>query len=390
MTAVDIGTPLSRRAIDLAQRLLRTPSVNPPGDVSACAALLAGAFQEAKIPVELVEGEPGRVNVVARLTGASEGRRVLLNGHLDVVPATAGWRVDPFEGRIEDGRLIGRGAVDMKAGVAAMAAVMEELRRRGLPRRGEVLFAAVADEETGSHQGTQLLMRRGLRADVAIVGEPTNLEISHGNRGSWWATVTIKGKAAHAARPHLGVNALSAAAEFVRLVESFKSGRTDPRFEVPTATMTPTVIQGGVKSNIVPDQVVVTIDRRMVPGESSATAEQELRTLLDRIGRPGISAEVEVHPSYEPYMIDADAPVVAVLRRVCTRVLGRTPALSGKAGATDASHLFHLGGIQPVIFGPGDPTLAHTSNEAVEVAQIASAASVYLEALGALTEEGGV
>jgi succinyl-diaminopimelate desuccinylase len=381
MTAVDLDAPLSRRAIELAQGLLRVPSVNPPGDVSACADVLAGAFREAEIPVELVEGEPGRVNVVARLTGGRGGRRVMLNGHLDVVPATAGWQVDPFEGRIDGGRLIGRGAVDMKSGVAAMAAVMEELRRRGEPRRGEVLFTAVADEETGSHHGTQLLLRRGFRADMAIVGEPTNLEISHGNRGSWWATVTITGKAAHAARPHLGVNALAAAAEFVRLVEAFKPDRTDPRFEVPTASLTPTVIQGGVKSNVVPDRVVVTVDRRMVPGESSATAEQELRTLLARLDRPGVRAEVEVHPSYEPYIVDEDAPVVAILREACARVLGRTPRLSGKAGATDASHLFHLGGIQPVIFGPGDPTLAHTSHEAVEVRQIASAAWVYVDAV---------
>jgi len=382
-----LGTDLSRRAIRIAQQLVQVSSVNPPGDVRACAEVAQAALANAGIEVDTVEGEPGRVNVIARLGDPASGPTILLNGHLDVVPATADWEAEAFSGRIADGMLIGRGAVDMKSGLAAMIAVMGELGRRRLPRRGQVVLAAVPDEETGSRFGTRLLLERGLRATWAIVGEPTNLEICNGNRGSLCAVVTFRGKASHAARPFLGVNAISAAAEFVRAVEAFDPGRQDLRFEVGAPSLTVTMIQGGVKNNVVPDQAYVTLDRRMIPGETSDLVERELRNLLEGIARTGVSAELQITRNYEPYVIAEDALPVGALLQACRRVLGTTPRVVGKAGATDASHLWHLGGIPTVIFGPGDPRLAHSSWEAVPLAQIAASAHIYLEAVELLARE---
>lgn len=383
---ISLESRLSQRAVQMAQRLVRTRSVNPPGDVRACAGIILEAFRESGIGAEPVEPEPGRVNVVARLGDAESGPILLLNGHTDVVPATADWQEDAFSGRIAEGMLIGRGAVDMKAGLAAMVAAIGELRALQLPRRGQVIFTAVADEETGSQFGTRLLLERGLRATWAIVGEPTNLQICNGNRGSLWATITFRGKASHAARPFLGVNAISAAADFIRHVEEFKPDRSDARFEVSTPSLTVTMIQGGVKNNVVPDQATLTIDRRMIPGETSDLVEVELRQLLERIARPGISTELEIRKNYEPYVISEDAMPVMAMKQACQRVLQRTPQITAKAGATDASHLWHIGGIPTVIFGPGDPRLAHSSREAVPVEQIAASAYVYLEVIKQLTE----
>lgn len=383
---ISLESRLSQRAIQMAQRLVRTRSVNPPGDVRACAESILEELSTSGVDAEQVEAEPGRVNVVARLGDPASGPRILLNGHLDVVPATADWTEDAFSGRIADGMLVGRGAVDMKSGLAAMVAVMEELRALDLPRRGQVVLTAVADEETGSQFGTRLLLERGLHATWAVVGEPTNLQVCNGNRGSLWATVRVRGKASHAARPFLGVNAISAAAEFIRHVDAFNPERADPRFEVSTPSLTVTMIQGGVKNNVVPDHVSLTLDRRMIPGESSELVEIELRQLLEKIARPGISTDLQIQKNYEPYIISEDAwPVVAMVR-ACERVLRRTPQISAKAGATDASHLWHIGGIPTVIFGPGDPKLAHSSREAVPVEQIAASAYVYLEAIKQLTE----
>ncbi|MGH2453778.1 MAG: M20 family metallopeptidase [bacterium] len=383
---MSLESPLGLRAVRMAQRLVQTPSVNPPGDVRACAHILQEAFQRSNITTELLETEPGRVNVIARIGDAASGPVVLLNGHLDVVPPTADWEGEAFSGRIADGMLIGRGAVDMKSGLAAMVAVMEELRARGLPRKGQVVLAAVADEETGSRFGTRSLLERGLEASSAIVGEPTNLQIANGNRGSLLATVTFRGKAGHAARPSRGVNAISAAAVFISQLESFHPRRTDARFEVSTPSLTVTMIQGGVKSNVVPDRASVTLDRRTLPGESGAMAEDELRQVLDRTTRPGIRAELHVRTIHEPYILPEDASPVVAMKEACRRVLQRAPQVLAKAEATDASYLWHLAHIPTIIFGPGDPTLAHSSGEAVPVEQIAASAHAYLEAVRLLTE----
>jgi acetylornithine deacetylase/succinyl-diaminopimelate desuccinylase family protein len=382
---LDVNRRLGRKAQDLAIQLIRIPSTNPPGDVSTCAAALASILIDAGVPTEIVEKAPGKANVVARVKGSGNGRTILFNGHIDVVPATDGWAVDPFEGLVTDGRLIGRGAVDMKSGVAAMAAAVMELRERGLPKRGEVILTAVADEETGSENGTQLLLNQGVHADFAVVGEPTRLDLCIGNRGAFWATVVFKGRASHAGRPHLGANAISAASEFVRLIDTMRFNAKDERFEVDSPSISATMISGGVKINVIPDVAQVSVDRRTLPGESEEQVRAEMEQVLRVVEKRGVHTELRLQQRWKAYAVSEESPPALAVSQACQKVLKKAPRVFGKAAATDASFLFHSG-IPTVIFGPGDAQYAHTSEEWVQLDEIATAAEIYLNVAELLTK----
>ena len=189
--------------IQFTRRLIQIPTVNPPADTRVCAGYIARTLTEEGINAEISEGRDGLCNVVARLCGKEEGKTLVLNGHIDVVAPGEGWTVDPFGGEVRIGRIYGRGASDMKSGLAAMMGAMIGVKRSGLEFKGEIVFMAVADEETGSEYGTRYLLDKGVGKGAAfgIVCEPTNLRVETGNRGLRWIDIEVRGKASHAGRP---------------------------------------------------------------------------------------------------------------------------------------------------------------------------------------------
>ncbi len=197
--------------------MIREASVNPPGGERDCAEVVAKKLRGLGLEVELVEKEPGSTNVVARLKGTRGSPVLLYNGHIDVVPAGNGWSRDPFSGEIVEGRLYGRGTADMKSGVASMVAAAEAIVKSGFKLKGDLLITAVADEETGSLKGTRYLIERGLKADMAVVSEPTDLRVEIAHKGILWAEITTRGRGSHASRPHLGVNAIDKMHAIIRL-----------------------------------------------------------------------------------------------------------------------------------------------------------------------------
>ena len=213
---------------DLLTKLIRSKSLNPPGDVRECAGLIADELKRRNLPAEIWEEKPGVANVVSFLEGQGGGKTLIWNGHFDVVPAGENWERDPFGGELRDGFIYGRGASDMKSGLAAMIAALSALRMAGSPFRGRIVFQAVGDEETGSEGGTLLMIRKKIGADAAyaIVSEPTDLQIAIGNRGLRWLEVAVKGQASHAGRPHIGANALHAAARMISGLENLLSRPT--------------------------------------------------------------------------------------------------------------------------------------------------------------------
>ena len=206
---------------DLLTKMIRSRSLNPPGDVRECAGLIAGELGKRDLPTEILEEKPGVANVVSFLQGQAGGKTMIWNGHFDVVPPGDNWEVDPFGGEFRDGYIYGRGSSDMKSGLAAMIVALDALKKAQTPFKGRIVFQAVGDEETGSEGGTMLMIRKkiGAEAAYAIVSEPTNLQISIGNRGLRWIEVTVKGRASHAGRPHVGANALQAAARMIAGLE---------------------------------------------------------------------------------------------------------------------------------------------------------------------------
>jgi acetylornithine deacetylase/succinyl-diaminopimelate desuccinylase family protein len=381
----------TQEVVELLRAMVRAESVNPPADTRACASLLMDVCLAEGIDVERVEGRPGAVNVVARLSGGWAGRRVILNGHIDTVPAGDGWTVDPFGGELRDGCIWGRGTCDMKAGVAAILMAMVELKRSGQPFAGEIVFQAVADEESGSRWGTLHLIEQGYcrDADYAICTEPTSNRIELGNRGLRWIDITVSGEASHAGRPGLGINAVSAAAEIIRNIDALEFTLRDERFEIPAPSVSVTTIEGGHTVNVIPDRCAFSIDRRMLPGETEASVLAELEAAIApvRAGCDGIEVDMTVRPGcWDPFVIEPDEPVALATVEAAREVLGREPQVGYKAACTDASHLVNRAGIPTVLLGPGNERLSHKPDERIAVYALAEGAAIYSVALRRLLD----
>jgi len=364
----------------LLSRLIRSRSLNPPGDVRECAMIVAEELKARGLPTETIEDKPGVVNVVSLLEGRESGKTMIWNGHFDVVPAGEDWESDPFGGELKDGFVYGRGSSDMKSGVTSMIVALGALTKAGSPFKGRIVFQAVGDEETGSDAGTLCMIRRkiGAGADFAMVSEPTDLSMVIGNRGLRWLEVTVKGRACHAGRPHMGANALHAAARMIGELERLTFKTHHPLFEVPRPNLSVTMINAGAKVNIIPERCTFSIDRRMMPGETSQSALQEIENVLRQCSSDEISSDVRIiHEGWDPYAIDPGSPWVKTLCETIQEVVGQYPQIKGKAGCTDASHLYHLGKIPSVCFGPGLENLAHAANERVAMEKVVQAAQVY-------------
>ena len=357
----------------------RNPSLVPGGPGERAAALrLAAALRGWGFRVELQEAAPGRPNVVARAGRARAGAPTLMfNGHLDVV-GVDGMTHAPFAAERRGDRLYGRGAADMKAGVAAMCAAAWRAAQAGID--GEVVVAAVVDEEFES-LGTRALVERGVRADAAVVTEPTRLAINPAHRGFAWAEVLVRGRAAHGSRYDLGVDAIRHAglllAELDDVDARLLPARTHPL--LGRASLHASGISGGTGWSTYPDQCTVRIERRTLPGETMADAVREIEAACERVRarRPTFDASVTLSGGQGPSDVPVDAPLCRALGAALA-ARGEATTVEGMSAWTDAA-LLNDAGIPAVCFGPGDIRLAHAAEEWVEVSEIERAAGVLEE-----------
>ena len=364
---------------ELLRDMIREVSVNPPGGERGCAAIVADKLRGLGLDVDLVEKEEGRTNVVACLRGTRGSPVLLYNGHIDVVPAGNGWTRDPFGGEIIDNVLFGRGTADMKSGVASMVAAAEAIVKSGVKLKGNLIITAVADEETGSAKGTRYLIERGLRANMAVVSEPTDLRVEIAHKGILWAEITTRGRGSHASRPHLGVNAVDKMLEIITALHGIKLEGWNQLFDVPQPVLSVTTISGGTKINVIPDLCRIEIDRRLLPGE---TPEYALKQIIEAVAKAkavdsAIDASVKVLEEWPPMEVAPEEPIVQALARVVEARTGAKPKLFGKAAGTDASWLVRDAKIPTVLYGPGDPRFSHTPDEHVELEKVTEAARVF-------------
>jgi succinyl-diaminopimelate desuccinylase len=369
---------------NLLRDMIREASVNPPGGERGCAEVVANKLRGLGLKVELVEKEPGRTNVVARLKGTKGSPVLLYNGHIDVVPVGNGWTRDPFGGEIVDDVLFGRGTADMKSGVASMVAAAEAIVKSGAELKGDLVITAVADEETGSAKGTRHLIERGLKADMAVVSEPTDLRVEIAHKGILWAEITTKGRGSHASRPHLGLNAIDKMNAIINAIHEIKLEGSNSLFDVPQPVLSVTTISGGTKINVIPDECRIELDRRMLPSE---TPELALRQIEDAVAKaiakdPTIEASIKVQELWPPMEVAPDSIIVQSLARVIEARTGKNPRLFGKAAGTDASWLVRDAKIPTVLYGPGDPRFSHTADEHVDLAKVEEAARVFAHLAG--------
>ncbi len=358
----------------LTSELVAIDSVNPslvPGGAgeTEIARFVAAWLGEAGLDVEVLEPTAGRPSVVAVARGSGGGRSLLLNAHLDTV-GTAGLEV-PLSGRIDGGRLYGRGALDMKGSLAAIMLAGRDAARLGL--RGDVLVTAVADEEAGSI-GTEAVLER-FRADAAIVAEPTWLRLAVAHGGFVGFEITVTGRAAHGSRPERGVDAIVRMGRVLvgleQLDRRLQSGPPHPL--LGTGSVHASVIEGGQEMSSYPERCTLLGERRTRPGETTADVESELADILDAAGDgdPDFQADVRVPFARSAYELARDEPFVELVRRCAG-----DPELVGMPFWAD-SGLFGAAGIPTVLFGPGGEGL-HETEEWVELADLERCLGVYL------------
>jgi acetylornithine deacetylase len=363
----------------LTRALVRVDSRNPtlvpggPGE-RACAALLRDVLDGWGFRTELHDAAPGRPNLVARIGQRRGGRSLMFNGHLDVV-GTEGMIHAPFEGWERDGRLYGRGSADMKGGVAAMCAAALQASSAGAT--GEIIVAAVADEEYES-LGTRVLLERGLRADAAVVTEPTRLAIMPAHRGFVWIEVEIRGRAAHGSRWDIGVDAIRHAGLLLAELDRFDE-EVLPRMTHPLlgrGSLHASLIEGGLGLSTYPDRCVLKVERRTIPGETAADVVADMQQACDaiRARRPSFDAEVRLIGGQGPSDVAVDAPLVVGLGEAL-RDRGERVRIEGMSAWTDAA-LLNDAGIPAVCFGPGDISLAHAAEEYIPLDEIDRATAV--------------
>lgn len=361
--------------------LVRAASPNPPGDERQAAAAAGRWLEEAGChSFEEVEELPGRTNLLATWGPADAERTLVFNGHLDVVPVgdPDEWTHPPFEATVDDGKVHGRGTADMKSGIASMIEALLALGRLGFAPAGRLVFHLVADEEAAGVHGTGFLLNEGrLKGDAAIVGEPTSLMIGLGERGTLWADIVARGRAAHGSVPHHGVSAIEKLAKVVLALHN--RGFEGHNALLGSPSLNVGVFEGGTKVNIVADRARIAIDRRTIPGETLEAVLGELDGILGelRSADPEIDLEIEVVQFAEPSLIDKGSPVVEQMARSVQAMLGGPPDYYGSPGVTDARFYRNQAGIPTVVFGPGPMALAHTVDEFVEIADLTAGAGVY-------------
>lgn len=367
---------------EVLNELVSANSVNPdvgngPGE-SALSDLLFDrlvALGQLEVRRQRVAGE--RSNVVATLRGSGGGRSLMLNGHMDTV-GVEGMTIEPFRPFVQGGLLHGRGACDMKGGIAAMVGVAKALADSKLRLGGDLIFSFVVDEEHMSI-GIRKLVEE-YRADAAIVGEPTNMRLATAHKGFVWIEIAIRGKAAHGSVPEKGVDAIVYGAKVVTRLNELQDKlrvRTHPL--VGTPKIHTSMIEGGTHWSIVPDSCVVRLERRTIPGESITLVMQEIQDLLNTLKEENDNFNAEARCVVErPALETAPTEQIAQeLKHGIMNVTDREATAGGVPYWTDGAILAHSASIPTCIFGPGDINVAHSPDEYVNVEDVLRAADVY-------------
>ncbi|MFD1160703.1 acetylornithine deacetylase/succinyl-diaminopimelate desuccinylase family protein [Roseovarius aestuarii] len=402
--------------VALTQDLIRVPTLNPPGDNyrEICdyldRRLLRSGFHTELIRAKGAIGDSDkhpRWNIVARREGATAGDCVHFNSHIDVVEVGHGWTTDPFGGEVKDGRIYGRGACDMKGGLAASIVAAEAFIAICPDYAGAIEISGTADEESGGFGGVAYLAEKGYfspeRVQHVIIPEPLNKDrICLGHRGVWWAEIETKGEIAHGSMPFLGDCAVRhMGAVVAEMEESLFPALAQKRTSMPVvpdgakqSTLNINSIHGGeaeqagdytgLPSPCVPDRCRMVIDRRFLIEEDIAEVEAEIRAVLERVreGRETFDYDIRELHRVLPTMTERDAPVVASVAKAIEATFGREPDYVVSPGTYDQKHIDRIGRLKNCIaYGPGILDLAHKPDEYVGIEDMVQSAQVMALAL---------
>ncbi|HSQ18827.1 MAG TPA: acetylornithine deacetylase/succinyl-diaminopimelate desuccinylase family protein [Blastocatellia bacterium] len=394
---------LADEMVEWLRQLVRIPTVNPPGEnYKVCAQFIADKLREFGYEVSFIEaaGLPEctpvhpRTNVIGHLHGSRFHPTLHFNGHIDVVPAGAGWTFDPFSAEVRDGRIYGRGVTDQKAGIAASVFAVEAIRRAGFKLTGSIEQSATVDEESGGLAGVAYLAEHGyIRPDLAdyvIITEPLNYDrICLGHRGVYWFEVVMHGRIAHGSMPFLGVSAIERMARFIdRIEDQLRPRLAQRRTLMPvepdgarSATINVNSISGGQDPDLpqtpcVADLCRAVFDRRFLIEENLDDVRLEIIELIEQLRTEDADLQYELKDSLivHPTMTAPETPLVKTMRDVLRETTGREPPLVASPGTYDQKHFTRIAGIEQCIaYGPGILKMAHKPDEYCEIEHLISA-----------------
>ncbi len=372
--------------IKLTQELVKIPShKDVDGREKKVAEYIYDYCIENGLEAELQTVEGERKNVIAYLRGNGNGKSLMFNGHTDTVPPY-NMTIAPFDAEVKDGYIWGRGSNDMKGAIACMLICMVALKRAGIKLNGDIIFTGVIGEEEKS-EGTEYIVKSNLKADGAIVGEPSNYEYAIGHRGLEWLEIKIKGKAAHGGVPNLGINAISKAAKLILRIEQELYPKLKERYN---EYMGPSVmnfgrIEGGSQPSTVADWCSIMIDRRYIPGENVQTVIGEYQQIIDQIKSEDADFDAEIVRmsnnmltlDHLYLMTDPENPLVTASRESISQIIGKEPEITRRRGWTDSALFSNYAGIPTVVLGPGDISYSHTKDERVPISHLIDYVQIY-------------
>jgi len=361
--------------------LIRCNTVNPPGNSREAIDLIAEYLKNTPADIKIIEAWDDKnktymYNLIAEYSTGS-GKTLIFNGHHDVVPPGANWSYDPFKPVEENGWIIGRGASDMKGGIAAMVYAFKHLCENP-DFKGKLVLSIVADEEIDSSAGTRYLLEKGLlKGDYAIVGESTGLNIVTARKGVIWVKIKTLGVAAHGSKPHLGVNAIEKMAKIIERLSKLRWSIRHPRLGKPTMNFG--IIRGGTSINTVADECELLIDMRAIPGQKIEDIKKRICGEIEkiRLKDKDLKYEIELIDVFPPYEIDRKHKLVKIARKTVKEITGKTPKLLAKPGSSDVVFLAEKG-IASIDLGPTGRN-AHGANEAVNFESVAKLSEIYIK-----------
>jgi acetylornithine deacetylase/succinyl-diaminopimelate desuccinylase family protein len=373
--------------------LVKVPSDNPPGDCARHAEVTAGlleglgfAVERHKVPADLVaaHGMISATNLVARLK-FGPGPVIALNAHGDVVPPGTGWTVDPYGAAIKDGWMYGRGVAVSKSDIATYAFAMAALQGCGAKLAGSVELHVTYDEETGGEIGPAWLLSQGLATPEGALGAGFSYAVVNAHNGCLHLEVMVQGRSAHAAMPATGADALEAATGILAAIYGSRAelaSRVSEIGGIGSPQITVGLIEGGINTNVVPDRVVLRLDRRMIPEENPDEVEAKLTAMIKAAGEAftGVTVAVKRILLAEPLTpLPGAARMVDVLCRQASAVMGERVEAKGVPLYTDARH-YAAAGVPVVLYGAGPHTIedanAHRADERLELKDLALATEV--------------
>ena len=363
--------------VELLKKLINARSTADRGELAA-AEVIAEEVRSLGLACDIEMWDKNRANIVVHIKSTAKKPALLFAAHLDVVPTgTARWKYPPFEATEVDGKIFGRGASDMKGGIAAAVIAIREIVKSGAKLHGDIIFAATAGEETDSCGAKRFVESARLpKLAGIIVTEPTDLKVINAHRGILWLNFTTRGKTAHGSMPHLGINAIESARVLLNELAMYKLVCT-PHPRLGNSSMSATTISGGNAINVIPDECSITVDIRTLPGQDHTEIVAGLERLLGRlqVDYPRFAAEISVVRDCPALETDADGDFV---KTVCQVRGVDTP---DTVGYTTDGPIFAALGAPVVICGPGKAEMCHQPDEYIEIADVQKAARLYNDSM---------